>query len=84
MMTGSARQKSCISENTAQSNIPGVQPIPDPAIFEAMSQIWNPLHFTTRIVPMLKDGGATEEQIDALLVDNPRRLFAGEKLHAVA
>ena len=60
------------------------QPFPDPDVFEAMSQVWNPLHFTTRIVPKLKDGGATEEQIDALLVDNPRRFFAGEKLPAIA
>ena len=60
------------------------QPFPDPEVFEAMSQVWNPLHFTTRIVPKLKDGGATDEQIDALLVDNPRRFFAGEKLPAIA
>jgi len=59
------------------------EPAPNPAMFEAMSQTWNPLHFTTRIVPKLIDGGATEEQIEALLVDNPRRFFAGEKLHAI-
>ena len=59
------------------------QPIPDPAVFEAMSEVWNPLHFTKRIVPRLKDGGATDEQIDALLVDNPRRFFSGEKLSAI-
>jgi len=54
-------------------------PIPDPAVFEAMSAIWNPTHFHTRIVPQLLDAGATQPQIDALLVDNPRRFFAGEK-----
>ena len=54
-------------------------PIPDPAIFEAMSEIWNPLHFHQRIVPKLREGGASDEQIEALLVDNPRRFFAGEK-----
>ena len=59
-------------------------PIPDPAMFEATEQVWHPLHFTRRIVPRLREGGATDEQIDALLVDNPRRFFAGEKLAALA
>jgi phosphotriesterase-related protein len=59
-------------------------PIPDPAAFAAMEQIWNPLHFTRRIVPRLREGGANDEQIEALLVDNPRRYFAGEKLGALA
>ena len=59
------------------------QPIPDPAVVEAMTQVWNPLHFTKRIVPRLLEGGASQEQIDALLVDNPRRFFAGEKLPAI-
>jgi len=49
-----------------------------------MQKVWNPSHFSTRIVPMLKDGGATDEQIDRLLVDNPRRFFAGEKLPTLA
>jgi phosphotriesterase-related protein len=54
-------------------------PIPDPATFEAMSEVWNPLHFHQRIVPKLREGGASDEQIEALLVDNPRRFFAAEK-----
>ena len=59
-------------------------PVPDPAVFEAMSQVWNPLHFSRRIAPMLREGGATEEQIEALLVDNPRRYFTGETLASIA
>lgn len=55
-------------------------PIPSPEIFEAMSKTWNPLHFTRRIAPMLREGGASDAQIEALLVDNPRRYFAGEAL----
>ena len=55
-------------------------PIPDPAAFEAMEAVWNPLHFSRRIAPMLREGGASEEQLERLLVDNPRRFFAGEKL----
>ena len=59
-------------------------PIPDPAMREAMEATWNPLHFTRRIAPQLREGGATDAQIDALLVDNPRRYFEGQKLGALA
>ena len=59
-------------------------PVPDPAAFAAMEQTWNPLHFSRRIAPMLREGGASEQQLQALLVDNPRRYFAGEKLGALA
>lgn len=55
------------------------QPFP-PAVQAAMEKTWNPSHFSLRIVPKLKDLGVSDEQIDALLVDNPRRFFAGEKL----
>ncbi|MGH0038525.1 MAG: phosphotriesterase family protein [Myxococcota bacterium] len=51
---------------------------------QAMEAVWNPSHFSTRIVPMLKEGGASDEQIETLLVENPRRFFAGEKLAALA
>jgi phosphotriesterase-related protein len=59
------------------------QPFP-PAVEEAMTQVWNPTHFSKRIIPRLKDRGVTDEQIDRLLVENPRRFFAGEKLAALA
>jgi phosphotriesterase-related protein len=49
-----------------------------------MQQTWNPTHFHRRIVPQLKDAGITDAQIESLLVDNPRRFFAGEKLAALA
>jgi phosphotriesterase-related protein len=58
------------------------QPIP-PAIEEAMAASWNPSHFSLRIVPQLKDRGISDEQINALLVDNPRRFFAGEALPSI-
>lgn len=45
-----------------------------------MEKVWNPAHFLTRIAPRLREGGASEAQIEALLVDNPRRFFAGEAL----
>ena len=43
-----------------------------------------PPHFSRNIVPRLKELGVTDEQIDALLVDNPRRFFAGDKLPALS
>ena len=49
-----------------------------------MTQQWNPTHFSLRIVPKLKEHGVTDEQIDALLIDNPRRFFAGDKLPALS
>ena len=59
------------------------QPFP-PAVEVAMAKEWNPSHFSLRIVPKLKDLGVTDEQIDALLIDNPRRFFAGDKLPALS
>jgi phosphotriesterase-related protein len=44
---------------------------------------WHPLHFIRNVAPQLRQGGASEAQIRALLVDNPRRFFAGEKLPAL-
>lgn len=59
-------------------------PVPDPKVQAAMEEFWNPLHFTRRVAPMLLEGGATQEQIDTLLVDNPRRYFGGEKLASLS
>ncbi len=58
-------------------------PIPDPKMFEELAAQWMPTHFIERIVPRLKDGGATDEQIDTMLVENPRRFFAGDELPAL-
>jgi phosphotriesterase-related protein len=44
----------------------------------------SPLHFTRKIEPELRRGGASEAQIRALTIDNPRRFFAGDKLPALA
>jgi phosphotriesterase-related protein len=54
------------------------QPIPNTEAFEEMLTDWTPSHFFTRIVPRLLEAGATQEQIEGLLVDNPRRYFSGE------
>lgn len=39
---------------------------------------WHPTHLFKNVIPALKKGGVTEEQIQAILVDNPRRLFGGD------
>ncbi len=44
---------------------------------------WRPSRFSQDVVPMLKAGGASDEQIDQILVQNPRRYFAGEPLPAL-
>ena len=47
-----------------------------PIVAELLSQ-WTPSHFFERIVPQLREGGASEADIETMLVDNPRRLFTG-------
>ncbi len=54
------------------------QPIPNTEAFAEMLAVWTPSHFFTGIVPKLIEGGATMEQIETMLVENPRRFFAGE------
>jgi len=39
---------------------------------------WHPTHLFNNVIPALKKGGVTEEQINTILVENPRRLFGGE------
>jgi phosphotriesterase-related protein len=36
---------------------------------------WNPLYVHRRLIPKMKAAGVAEEQIKAMLVENPRRLF---------
>lgn len=37
------------------------------------------LHISRRALPYLKELGATDEQVDTLMVDNPRRYFEGRR-----
>ncbi len=52
-------------------------PLPPDSKFNAATA-WTPTHFFEHIVPQLREGGASEAQIERLLVDNPRAFFAGE------
>jgi phosphotriesterase-related protein len=56
----------------------------DRKLLAEMEKTWTPSHFTRRIVPRLLEGGASKDDIETLLVENPRRFFAGEKLPAIA
>ncbi len=54
------------------------QPIPDMGALSMVAPNWHPLHFTRNIAPRLREAGVTAEQIDMMMVDNPRRFFAGD------
>jgi phosphotriesterase-related protein len=60
------------------------EPIPNPEAFAALLGTWTPTHFFERIIPKLKAGGATDAQIERMLVENPRRVFEGVAPPAVA
>jgi len=46
-----------------------------PAISEMMDATHYPMRFTRVIAPMLNSAGVTDDEIETLLVDNPRRYF---------
>ena len=46
----------------------------DPALIGAMDK-WHYLHIEDDVLPYLREHGVTEDQIGAMLVDNPRRYF---------
>ncbi len=55
------------------------EPFPMELVNEMDSEsLFNPTHFHNKILPKLLELGATQEQIDTMLIDNPRRFFAGE------
>jgi phosphotriesterase-related protein len=60
------------------------EPLANKARLAEMEKNWTPSHFTRQIVPRLLDGGASKDDIDTLLVGNPRRFFAGDALPALA
>ena len=46
----------------------------DDFVFEAQPD-WNFLHISRHVLPALRDAGVSEDQIHAMLVDNPRRVL---------
>ncbi len=49
-----------------------------PSIGTGAYKNWVPTNFFQRVIPMLRFGGATDEQIETMLTENPRCFFEGE------
>ena len=49
-----------------------------PAAAEAGVANWHPTYLFEKVIPELKQSGVTEEQLDKLIMDNPKKLFASE------
>jgi phosphotriesterase-related protein len=45
------------------------------ALGPQMAPNWNYLHIHNDVIPALKERGVTDEQLHAMLIDNPRRIF---------
>ena len=60
------------------------EPIPADVAANIGEDAFDPTHFSRKIVPQLLAAGITEEQVDRLWIENPRRFFDGEKLEALA
>jgi phosphotriesterase-related protein len=41
----------------------------------AMLPRWHYLHIHNDVIPALRDAGVSQEQLDAMLIENPRRIF---------
>jgi phosphotriesterase-related protein len=55
------------------------EPIPSQVLAEVGdSVVFSPTHFHDTIIPRLLGAGVTQAQIDTMLVENPRRFFAGQ------
>nr|WP_240984777.1 phosphotriesterase-related protein [Acididesulfobacillus acetoxydans] len=51
------------------------RPLVLPPVVQQMLAQWHPTHIFEEVIPVLKKAGITDEQIDMLLIENPRRLF---------
>jgi phosphotriesterase-related protein len=47
----------------------------DPAVIAAGAPNWHYTHISDDVLPALRERGVTDEQIDQMLVENPRRIF---------
>jgi phosphotriesterase-related protein len=56
------------------------RPLPIAQSFEELLEMlpdWRATHLFRKIIPQLLDGGLSKDDVETLLVDNPRRFFAG-------
>lgn len=51
-----------------------------PNVLDMIAAGGQSMRFTRTIAPLLKEAGVTDVEIDSMLIDNPRRYFAGEAL----
>lgn len=57
------------------------KPFPDELLAnEDPDRLFDPTHFHRNIIPQLLKRGVTQEQIDTMLVENPKRFFTGKKI----
>jgi len=47
----------------------------DPVMLSAVQPNWHFLHISRDVLPMLREAGVSDEQIDTMLVENPRRIL---------
>ena len=50
----------------------------DPNLLPKVMPNWHFNHISDDVIPALKDGGVTDEQIAAMTVGNPRRIFEAQ------
>ncbi|QDI90512.1 phosphotriesterase-related protein [Salicibibacter halophilus] len=50
-----------------------------PDELKKLTENWHPGHIFQNIIPALKEGSVTEEQINTILVKNPNRIFGGRE-----
>jgi phosphotriesterase-related protein len=60
------------------------EPFPPEVLANLSEDAFDPTFFSRKIVPRLLDAGISQEQLDRLLIENPRRFFDGDKLDALA
>ncbi len=60
------------------------EPFPPALLASLPDDLFDPTHFSRKIIPELRAAGVRDEEIDRLLIDNPRRFFEGEKLATLA
>jgi phosphotriesterase-related protein len=53
------------------------RPFVMPDFIQALIANWSYTHIFKNIIPQLKQAGITDEQINQMLVENPRRIFGG-------
>ena len=54
------------------------RPLSLPAAALPLIAQWHPTHLFVDVIPALRKGGVSDDQIRTIIADNPRRLFTGE------